>query len=135
RNRRQLRCRVVELRNGEVLQVLLREYVDADGNVLQVLLALARRDDDFLQPAAGSIRRRRHCGGARRGDTGERRRDREPDSGARGQRRPAEVIGGTNLGSWTHALLPVTHCCLALFTLARAPLILATGALSQRSFN
>jgi hypothetical protein len=45
------------------------------------------------------------------------------------------VIGRTNLGSGTHALLPVSHHYRALFALARVPIILGTGALSQRSFN
>jgi len=39
------------------------------------------------------------------------------------------VIGRTNLGSGTHALLPVSHRYRALFALARVPIILVRALL------
>ena len=71
-------CVVIESGDAEVLHVLLGEDVDAQGNVLKVLFALARGDDDFLQHgdirglAAVRVRRRDgECGGYGETDLGD----------------------------------------------------------------
>ena len=73
-----LLCVVVEPGNAEVLHVLLGEDVDAQGNVLKVLLTLAGGDDDFRQHRVIrgarrlSVRRRdSECGGYGETDLGD----------------------------------------------------------------
>ncbi len=55
---------VVESLNGKIAHVLLRQHVNAQGNILQVLLALARRHDNHLETPIGravGLRRQRRC--------------------------------------------------------------------------
>jgi len=115
-HRRHFVRKIVEPHDAEVLQVLRRQHVDADGNVLHVLHDLAGRDDHFLQSAsARGCRRDRVRGVGERGAAcgcrpGQRCGDRHGDSGAGGtrwlQRGLGRRPGHRNTAGLHHSNLP-----------------------------